>query len=128
MVKIVKTKINEQEIIDGLRDNAVGSIVIFIGEPRRNQEDGKVTSIEYSAYEEMAINELTKIEEETLKKKGIIDVVIVHRVGNIPLKETSLLVAVSSGHREEGFEASLWIVDEIKKKVPIWKEIKISHK
>ncbi|PMP82234.1 MAG: molybdenum cofactor biosynthesis protein MoaE, partial [Caldisericum exile] len=119
-----KGKINESELTELLRNEEGGSIVVFLGEPRKGFEDGDVSSIEYTAYEEMAIQELKKIEEEALKRDGILDVIIVHRLGDIPLKETSLYVGVSSRHREEGFEITKWIIEEVKKSVPIWKEIK----
>lgn len=124
MVKIVKEPIDIEELFQLLKSESAGSIVLFIGEPRKGQEDGPVISIEYSAYEEMAVRELEKIEASALKRKGIYNVVIVHRIEDIPLKEISLFVGVSSAHREEGFQAAQWIVDEIKKTVPIWKEIK----
>ncbi|MGB9694816.1 MAG: molybdenum cofactor biosynthesis protein MoaE [Caldisericaceae bacterium] len=127
MIELVKTRIHEQEVIDSLRSDAAGSVLVFIGEPRRSDDDGKVVSIEYSAYEEMAIKELNKIEAEARKKEGIIDIVIIHRVGDVPLKETSLLVIVTSAHRKEGYEVSQWIVEEIKSKVPIWKEVKLEN-
>ncbi len=125
MIKLEKSRINEQKTLESLRSERAGSIILFAGEPRRSEEDGLVTSIEYSAYKEMAIKELEKIEKEALKRKGIIDIVIIHRVGDVPLNETSLLVGVSSAHREKGYEVSRWIVEEIKKKVPIWKEINL---
>ncbi len=124
MVKIVKEPIDEQGLVQLLRNEFAGSIVLFIGEPRKGEEDGPVISIEYSAYEEMAIKELEKIEAAALKKNGIYNVIIVHRIEDIPLKETSLFVGVSSAHREEGFQVAQWIINEIKKTVPIWKEIK----
>lgn len=124
MVKLTRDKINETELTELLRNEEGGSIVIFLGEPRKGPDDGEVSSIEYTAYEEMAIQELKKIEEQALKKDGILNVIIVHRLGDIPLKETSLYVGVSSRHREEGFEIAKWIIEEVKKVVPIWKEIK----
>jgi len=124
MVKLTKEKINEKELIENLRNEEGGSVVVFLGEPRKGKDDGDVSSIEYTAYEEMAIQELKKIEEVALNKEGILDIIIVHRLGDIPLKETSLFVGVSSRHREEGFEIAQWIIDEVKKIVPIWKEIK----
>jgi Molybdopterin converting factor, large subunit len=124
MVKLTKEKINEKELIENLRNEEGGSVLVFLGEPRKGKDDGDVSSIEYTAYEEMAVQELKKIEEAALNKKGILDVIIVHRLGDVPLKETSLFVGVSSRHREEGFEIAQWIIDEVKKIVPIWKEIK----
>jgi len=127
MVKLQKEPIDILPLVESLKSPLSGSIVFFLGIPRRSEEDGFVKSIEYSAYEEMAIKELKKIEEDALKRKGILDIIIVHRVGTVPLKETSLFVGTSSAHREEGFSVAQWIVDEIKKTVPIWKEIEYEN-
>jgi molybdopterin synthase catalytic subunit len=127
MVKLQKEPIDILPLVESLKSPLSGSIVFFLGIPRRSEEDGFVKSIEYSAYEEMAIKELKKIEEEALKRKGILDIIIVHRVGTVPLKETSLFVGASSAHREEGFDVAQWVVDEIKKTMPIWKEIKYEN-
>jgi molybdopterin synthase catalytic subunit len=124
MISLVKEPLNIDLLIQSLKNDNAGSIVIFLGEPRKSVEDGPVVSINYSAYKEMALKELAKIEEKALKKDGIINVIIAHRVSEIPLKEISFFVGVSSMHREEGFQACSFIVDEVKKKVPIWKEIK----
>ncbi len=124
MVGLTKEALNIDSLIQNLKNSNAGSIVIFLGEPRRSEEDGPVVLINYSAYEEMALIELKKIELEALKRNGIIDVIIIHRIGNVPLTELSFFVGVSSAHREEGFQACSFIVDEVKKKVPIWKEMR----
>uniref|UniRef100_A0A7C4Y5N9 Molybdopterin synthase catalytic subunit n=1 Tax=Caldisericum exile TaxID=693075 RepID=A0A7C4Y5N9_9BACT len=124
MVKLTKEKIDETSLTEALKSETCGSILVFLGEPRRSIEDGNVTSIEYTAYKEMALKELERIEKQALKHKGILNVIIVHRLGAVPLKETSLYVGVASRHREEGFEVMRWVIDEIKRIVPIWKEVK----
>jgi len=124
MVSLTKDDLNIYSLIRNLKNSNAGSIVVFLGEPRRGEEDGEVISIEYSAYEEMALKELKKIESEALKRNGVIDVIIIHRIGNVPLKEISFFVGVTSSHRKEGFQACSFIVDEVKKNVPIWKEVK----
>jgi len=124
MVSLTKDGLNIDSLIRNLKNSNAGSIVVFLGEPRRSEEDGEVISIEYSAYEEMALKELKKIESEALKRDGVIDVIIIHKIGSVSLKEISFFVGVTSSHRKEGFQACSFIVDEVKKKVPIWKEIK----
>jgi molybdopterin synthase catalytic subunit len=124
MVSLTKDDLNVDSLIRNLKNSNAGSIIVFLGEPRRSIEDGPIVSIEYSAYEEMALKELKKIESEALKRDGVIDVIIIHKIGNVSLKEISFFVGVTSSHRKEGFQACSFIVDEVKKKVPIWKEIK----
>ncbi len=116
-------EIDVEAVKEKLKRDGAGAIVIFLGEPRRSKEDGNVVSINYTAYEEMAVKEAEKIEREAKEKFPILDVVIMHRLGNVPLKEVSFLVGVSSPHRKEAFEACAWITDEVKKRVPVWKEI-----
>jgi len=124
MVSLTKDDLNIDSLIRNLKNSNAGSIIVFLGEPRRSIEDGPIVLIEYSAYEEMALKELKKIESEALKRDGVIDVIIIHKIGNVSLKEISFFVGVTSSHRKEGFQACSFIVDEVKKKVPIWKEIK----
>ena len=123
MIKIQKERINVEKVEKSLKRKDVGAIVLFLGEPRSSLEDGPVVAINYSAYTDMALHELNKIEKDTKEKFDIKDIIIIHRIGVIPLKEISFLVAVSSLHRNEGFEACKWVVNEVKSKVPIWKEI-----
>ncbi len=99
-----------------------GASVIFLGIPRSAPEDGEVKELHYEAYYEMAIKELSKIREETIKKFGVREVFIHHRLGVVPVGEPSFLVAVFGGHREETFKACRYAVDETKKRAPIWKK------
>ncbi len=123
MIKIQTERIDVNFVKDFLKGKESGAIVMFLGEPRSAEEDGNVVSINYTAYGEMAIKEMERIEREAHGKFSVNRVVIFHRLGNIPLKEISFLVAVSSAHRKEAFEACEWIVNEVKRRVPIWKEI-----
>ncbi len=117
-------KIDVEKVKLSLKREDAGAIVIFLGEPRKSKEDGDVLAINYTAYNEMAIKEMQKIVKEAKEKFHVREAVIIHRVGLIPLREISFLVAVSSAHRRESFDACKWIVDVVKEKVPIWKEIK----
>lgn len=124
MVKLQKEKIDVMPYIELLKRSDVGSIVTFLGEPRRSKEDGNVTSINFVVDKERVIKTLKSIEKEVFDTKKIKDIIIVHRIGNVPLKETSLFVAVSSAHRQEGFEICSEVVDKIKKTDSIKMEIK----
>ena len=124
MIFISEDEIPVEKFEAALKEESAGGIVIFLGEPRRSDEDGPVISIDYTAYKEMAEKEMLKIEEEAKQRFGIKNVIIAHRLGNIPLKTISFFVGVSAPHRKECFEACAWIVDQVKLLVPIWKEIK----
>ncbi|MEA3313658.1 MAG: molybdenum cofactor biosynthesis protein MoaE [Caldisericota bacterium] len=127
MIKILKEKIDILHYIELLKRVNAGAIITFLGEPRKSIEDGDVMSINYTAYETMALSEMKKIEQEALNISGIEEVIIIHRIGEVPLQEISLFVGISSAHRKEGFKVCSMVVDKVKEKVPIWKEIRYAR-
>jgi molybdopterin synthase catalytic subunit len=102
-------------------DLAAGAVVDFWGIVRGSEDGREIDGIEYEAHQEMAAHQLRKIAEQAAEKFGLTRAIIHHRIGFIAVGEPSLFMRVGSPHREEGFRASQWIVDELKKKVPIWK-------
>ena len=98
-----------------------GAIVLFLGVVREVNEGRSVTGIEYSAYEGMAASELQAIANEAAHRFGSDDVVIVHRLGELDLEETSVGIAVAHAHRDEAYQLSRWTIEELKRRVPIWK-------
>jgi len=80
-----------------------------------------IDGIDYEAHREMAEHQLKGVAEQAAEKFGLTLVIIHHRIGFIAVGEPSLFMRVASSHRDEAFQASQWIVDELKKKVPIWK-------
>ncbi|SVA89556.1 uncharacterized protein METZ01_LOCUS142410 [marine metagenome] len=99
-----------------------GAIITFLGNTRRLNDDKEVLFLEYEVYEPMALRELEKIKRAAIDKWGDVDIVIAHRFGRLEIEDTSLVVAVGSKHRREGFEVCTFIVDRIKETVPIWKK------
>jgi molybdopterin synthase catalytic subunit len=99
-----------------------GAMVEFWGMVRRLEDGREIAGIEYQAHREMAEYQLKRIAEQAGNKFGLTVVTIHHRVGFVAVGEPSLAVAVATPHRSEGFRAAQWIVDELKKKVPIWKK------
>jgi molybdopterin synthase catalytic subunit len=98
-----------------------GAVVDFWGVVRALEQGRKIDGIEYEAHPIMAEHQLRLIVEESVKKFQLKQVIIQHRVGFVGIGEASLFLRVRAGHREEAFNASKWIVDELKKRVPIWK-------
>ena len=103
-------------------DLAAGAIVDFWGIVRRFEAGRDIEGIEYEAHREMAEHQLRQIANHAAEKFRLQLVIIHHRIGFIAVGEPSLFLRVASAHRTEGFRASQWIVDELKKKVPIWKK------
>lgn len=122
MFKVTDKPINLQELVDYVSDPGVGAIVPFIGTTRNNNEGRNVIALDYEAYPEMAEKELARIGEEAKKKWPICKMAIVHRLGPVQIGEASVIIAVSSAHRDAAFAASRFAIEEIKKTVPIWKK------
>ncbi|MDR3238100.1 MAG: molybdenum cofactor biosynthesis protein MoaE [Spirochaetia bacterium] len=99
-----------------------GSVVIFIGQPRRESNGKTVTHLEYEIYEEMAQKEMKKILGEAAGRWPVSGCLVIHRYGRVEIGEASIVIRVSSPHRDEGFQASRFIIDTIKKTVPVWKK------
>ena len=98
-----------------------GAVVDFSGIVRGTEDGREIEGIDYEAHREMAEHQLRQIAEQAVEKFRLQRVIVYHRIGFIAVGEPSLFVRVASPHREEAFRASQWIVDELKKKVPIWK-------
>jgi|SRR5437588_5939544 len=100
----------------------VGALVDFWGVVRKLEDGREIEGIEYEAHREMAEHQLRRIAEQAAENFRLRVVLIHHRIGFIAVGAPSLFLRVTSLHREEAFRASQWIVDELKKKVPIWKK------
>ena len=93
-----------------------------MGTTRNNFQGKQVLTLEYEAYEEMALKKLGEVREELQAEFELEDIAISHRIGTVPIGEISLVVAVASPHRKLAFEACQQAVDRIKEVVPIWKK------
>ena len=102
-------------------DLAAGARVDFQGIVRGSEDGREIDGIDYEAHRKMAEHQLQQIAEQAAIEFGLRSVIIHHRIGFVPVWEPSLFTRVCSGHREAAFQASRWIVEELKKKVPIWK-------
>ena len=102
-------------------DPVAGARVDFQGIVRGCEDGREIEGIDYEAHREMAEHQLKQIAEQAAIQFELRCVIIHHRIGFVAVGEPSLFMRVCSGHREAAFQASRWIVDELKKKVPIWK-------
>jgi len=105
-------------------DVVTGALVDFWGIVRGSEEGREIDGIEYEAHREMAEHQLTEIAQQAIEKFALQLIVIQHRIGFITVGQSSLFMRVMSQHRVEAFRASQWVVDELKRKVPIWKRPK----
>jgi molybdopterin synthase catalytic subunit len=119
---IVRDEINLREIKDDMEHPEDGAAVMFEGVVRNHSRGRATLYLDYEAYEPMAINEMEKLAQAALEKFKVRDVAVVHRLGRLGIGETSIVIAVGSAHRAAAFEACRWLIDTIKKTVPIWKK------
>lgn len=102
-------------------DPGAGAIVVFWGAVRANEDGREIIGIEYEAHREMAEHQMRIVAESALGKFELREISLRHRVGFVPVAQPSVVVRVSSGHRGAAFAASQWVMDELKRVVPIWK-------
>jgi len=119
---IYKKKLSIQKCIEFVKDNEAGGIDVFIGTVRNKSKVKKVKYLFYETYRKMALLEMEKIAKHATKKWGLKKVSIHHREGKLTVGDTSVVIAVSSAHRKEAFEACRYIIDTLKDTVPIWKK------
>lgn len=113
--------IDAARLTAALADSAAGACVTFEGRVRNHNDGRAVSSLEYEAYERMAIREGTAVMVAALEQFPIIGAVCVHRTGHLSIGDTAVWIGVISAHREEAFVACRYIIDEVKSRVPIWK-------
>ena len=101
-----------------------GAVVQFFGDVRPLENGEPIDGIEYEAHWEMAEYQLRNIVDAAAQRFGLLGVHLRHRVGFVGAGETSLLVRVTAAHRDAAFDASRWIIDGLKQRVPIWKSVR----
>jgi molybdopterin synthase catalytic subunit len=122
MFRMTNQRLDLDELVRYVGDPQAGAIATFIGTTRDNNEGRKVIALDYEAYAEMAEKELARIGADAGKQWPLCRMAIVHRLGPVQIGEASVMIAVSSAHREAAFAASRFAIEEIKKTVPIWKK------
>lgn len=119
---IVRDRIDAMRVIQSIKQPEDGALVVFDGIVRNNTRGRRTLYLDYEAYDEMAIKEMDGLAERATSEFKIRDVSIVHRLGRLEIGETSVLIVVASAHRGPAFDACRWIIDTLKRTVPIWKK------
>lgn len=112
-------------MIREVSDDSAGGTVVFIGTIRNRSKLGRVEGLEYEVYKRMAERRMKSIEAQVRKKWPVRKVRMVHREGRLRVGEVSVVVAVSSTHRAEAFEACRYAIEEIKTSLPLWKRERV---
>lgn len=119
--RIVHQAIDASALIAEVARPGNGAVLLFLGIVRETNDGRGVTGIEYSAYEAMAAGEMQSIADEVGEAFGVDDVLIEHRLGELGLSAVSVGIAVGHPHRAEAYDASRRVIEELKRRVPIWK-------
>lgn len=121
-VSIVEKPIDTAAVLKEIKANEDGAVAVFEGIVRNHSRGRRTLFLEYEAYVPMALAQMEELADRALDQFEIRDVVMVHRLGRLEIGETSVLIAVASAHRGPAFDACRWLIDTLKKKVPIWKK------
>ncbi len=122
LVRIVHERIVPHEIVPAMERPEDGAIVIFDGIVRNHSRGRKTRYLEYEAYESMALRLMEGLAGQALEKFPVRNIALVHRLGHLEIGESSVLIVVFSAHRGAAFDACRWIIDTLKKTVPIYKK------
>lgn len=120
MIKITESEIPLTEMMERARSRDAGAVVTFLGTVR---DDG-IETLEVEAFHEAALAELRAIEREATSRFGLKEVEVVHRTGSLAVGESIVAIVCSAGHREEAFSGCRYIIEELKKRAPLWKKEK----
>ena len=119
---IVRVPIDTRSVLESVKRPEDGAAIAFEGVVRDNTRGRQTLYLDYEAYEGMALKQMEELAEDALRQFKIRDVALVHRLGRLEIGETSVLIVVASTHRAAAYEASRWLIDTLKRSVPIWKK------
>jgi len=122
MIDLTNDEIDTCALLDYVRSNQAGAVVMFLGTTREVTDGRRTDSLDYECYPEMARRKLAELEQEARRRWTLVECALVHRLGHLELGEASVAVAVSAPHRQQAFQAGQWLIDTLKQVVPIWKQ------
>ncbi len=121
-VRLTREPLDAEALAREIADTAAGAVVTFAGVVRAERgPGGPLAALDYAAYEEMALREMSAIREQALRTHEVLDICIAHRLGRIALGEASVVVVVTAEHRAAAFDACREVIDALKTRAPIWK-------
>lgn len=120
--KLSPTPFNPLELLENLTAPGAGAFNCFDGRVRDSNDGKTVVALEYEAYAPLCENEARKIFREARNAFDIIDIQVAHRIGKLRVGETAVWIGVLAAHRNDSFSACRYVIDELKKRLPIWKK------
>jgi MoaE-MoaD fusion protein len=121
-IALVRDRIDSEGLVLSAKQAEDGAVVVFDGIVRNNSKGRQTVYLDYEAYEAMALKQMRELASEARERFKVRTVTLVHRLGRLNIGETSVLIAVASAHRGQAFDACRWLIDTVKKTVPIWKK------
>ncbi len=122
MTYLTQSAISLDALLADVQSPERGGTCVFLGTVRNGPEEVGVTEIEYSAYEPMAEAEIERILGDTRERWPEVRVALRHRLGRVPAGEASIAIAVAAPHRAEAFAACRHVIEEVKRRLPVWKK------
>jgi molybdopterin synthase catalytic subunit len=122
VIALTEEPIDPAGVASGVRTDQDGAVVTFVGVVREQARGRTVKALVYEAYGGMARRQLERLAEEARRRWTIGEVAIVHRTGTLAVGDVSVVITVAAPHRGHGFDACEWLIDELKRTVPIWKK------
>jgi molybdopterin synthase catalytic subunit len=122
VARLTRESIDANKLVAEAKQGVDGAVVVFDGIVRDNSRGRQTLHLDYEAYEEMALSQLRELAHSAQTRFSVRHVTIVHRLGRLAVGETSVLIVVASAHRAQAFDACRWLIDTLKKTVPIWKK------
>jgi molybdopterin synthase catalytic subunit len=121
VVKLTHSSIDANALLQQACNADAGAVVLFLGTTRELTDGRRTVTLDYEAYDAMAEKKLAELEAEARRRWPLVECLIVHRLGRVPLAEASVAIVVSTPHRADAFAAGQWLIDTLKNDVPIWK-------
>jgi molybdopterin synthase catalytic subunit len=119
---VTDAPLRPSEVLGAVGGEEDGAVILFLGTVRNHADGRPVRGLRYEAYEAMAQEVLGDIALEAAESTGVARLRVVHRTGDLEIGDVSVAIAVSSPHRDEAFRASRYVIEEIKKRLPVWKK------
>jgi molybdopterin converting factor subunit 1 len=121
-IRLQRDPIDAAALVAAVKEGEAGAVVVFDGIVRNNTRGRRTLYLDYEAYEAMALLQMEGLADDAQQRFGVRRAALVHRLGRLQVGETSVLIVVASAHRAQAFDACRWIIDTLKKTVPIWKK------
>jgi molybdopterin synthase catalytic subunit len=122
IIILTREPIVAQPLVAAAKRGEDGAVVVFDGIVRNHTRGRQTLYLDYEAYEEMAEKQMRELASEARTRFGVRQVTMLHRLGRLQIGETSVLIVIASAHRAQAFDACRWLIDTLKKTVPIWKK------